>query len=119
MPVLQGGNLPERTLFWHYPHYGNQGGAPTAAVRRGDWKLIEWMEDGRVELFNLAQDVSEKNDLASAEPERTAQMLAELRTFQQDVQARLPTPNPNFRSDQPSGRAARSPKAKAGKKGGS
>jgi arylsulfatase A-like enzyme len=118
MPVLQGGNLPERALFWHYPHYGNQGGAPTAAVRRGDWKLIEWMEDGRVELFNLAQDVSEKNDLASAEPERTAQMLAELRTFQQDVQARLPTPNPNFRSDQPSGRAARSPKGKAGKKGG-
>jgi arylsulfatase A-like enzyme len=119
MPVLQGGNLPERTLFWHYPHYGNQGGAPTAAVRRGDWKLIEWMEDGRVELFNLAQDVSEKTDLASAEPERTAEMLAELRTFQQDVQARLPTPNPNFRSDQPSGRAARSPKGKAGKKGGS
>jgi arylsulfatase A-like enzyme len=118
MPVLQGGNLPERALFWHYPHYGNQGGAPTAAVRRGDWKLIEWMEDGRVELFNLAQDVSEKNDLASAEPERTAEMLAELRTFQQDVQARLPTPNPNFKSDQPSGRAARSPKGKAGKKGG-
>jgi arylsulfatase A-like enzyme len=118
MPVLQGGNLPERALFWHYPHYGNQGGAPTAAVRRGDWKLIEWMEDGRVELFNLAQDVSEKTDLASAEPERTAEMLAELRTFQQDVQARLPTPNPNFKSDQPSGRAARSPKGKAGKKGG-
>jgi arylsulfatase A-like enzyme len=118
MPVLQGDSLPERALFWHYPHYGNQGGAPTAAVRRGDWKLIEWMEDGRVELFNLAQDLSEKKDLASAEPERTAQMLAELRTFQQDVTARLPTPNPKYNPDEPSGRSARSPKGKAGKKGG-
>ncbi len=56
---------PERPLFWHYPHYGNQGGAPGAAIRRGDWKLIEWFEDGRVELFNLAQDLGEKNDLAA------------------------------------------------------
>ena len=51
-------------MFWHYPHYGNQGGAPGAAVRRGDWKLIEWQEDGRAELFNLAQDLGEKNAFA-------------------------------------------------------
>jgi arylsulfatase A-like enzyme len=55
VPLLRGGALPERALFWHYPHYGNQGGAPAAAVRRGDWKLIEWQEDGRVELFHLAR----------------------------------------------------------------
>lgn len=118
LPVLKGGDLPERALFWHYPHYGNQGGAPAAALRRGDWKLIEWQEGPRVELFNLAQDLSEKNDLAATEPGRTAQMLAELRAFQQDVTARLPTPNPKFNPDLPSGRAAREPKGKAAKKGG-
>src|SRR6185312_11050050 len=65
MPLLKGGESPERALFWHYPHYGNQGGAPGAAIRRGDWKLIEWLEDGRVELFDLAADPGEQIDLAA------------------------------------------------------
>jgi arylsulfatase A-like enzyme len=116
LPVFKGSDLPERALFWHYPHYGNQGGAPTAAIRKGDWKLIEWMEDSRVELFNLAQDLSEKTNLAPKEPERVAQMLAELRVYQQDVNAILPKPNPRYNPDQPSGRAAGGRKDKAGKK---
>lgn len=107
MPVFKGDDLPERALFWHYPHYGNQGGAPTAAIRRGDWKLIEWMEDQRLELFNLAQDIGEQTNLAEAQPELTAKLLAELRTLQQDVSARLPTPNPKFQPDQLSGRSAK------------
>src|SRR5690606_36872893 len=53
MPLFEGGALPERALYWHYPHYGNQGGAPFAAIRRGDWKLIEWLEDQRVEVFDV------------------------------------------------------------------
>ena len=58
LPLLtQNRALPERALFWHYPHNGNQGGAPGASVRRGDWKLIEWFEDGgTTELFNLRTD---------------------------------------------------------------
>jgi arylsulfatase A-like enzyme len=112
LPVLKGGDLPERALFWHYPHYGNQGGAPAAAIRRGDWKLIEWMEDQRVELFHLGQDIGEKNDLAKAEPERAAKLLAELRAMQKDVGALMPTPNPHYRADQLSGRAVRAPKGK-------
>ena len=59
-----------RPLFWHYPHYGNQGGAPAGAVRDGDWKLIEWYEDGSLELFNLRDDLGEKNNLAAKEPQR-------------------------------------------------
>ena len=56
VPLLKGGEIRQRTLFWHYPHYGNQGGAPCGFVRDGDWKLIEWYEDGRRELYNLRDD---------------------------------------------------------------
>jgi arylsulfatase A-like enzyme len=109
VPVLKGGTLPERALFWHYPHYGNQGGAPSAAVRRGDYKLIEWLEDGRLELFNVAQDVGEQTDLATKEPQRVAQLRDELRAWQKNVGAKLPTPNPAYVAAQPSGRAAKRP----------
>ncbi len=107
LPLLKDGALPERALFWHYPHYGNQGGAPSAAVRRGDWKLIEWQEDNRVELFNLATDIGESNDLAAQEPLRVAGLRAELHEWQEQVGAKFPIPNPNFDSVKPSGRAAK------------
>jgi arylsulfatase A-like enzyme len=109
LPVLKGGTLPGRALFWHYPHYGNQGGAPAAAVRRGDWKLIEWLEDNRAELFNLAQDPGEKSDLAAKEPKRAAQLRAELHSWQKQVGAKFPSPNPDYDATKPSGRAANRP----------
>ncbi len=116
MPVFKGGTPPERPLFWHYPHYGNQGGAPSAAIRRGDWKLIEWQEDGRTELFNLAKDLSEQNDLAGKEPRRVTQLRDELHVWQQDVGAKFPIDNPDFDANKPSGREAKRPTAQAGKK---
>ena len=70
-PVLDGGELPKRELYWHYPHYGNQGGFPSGAVRDGDWKLIRRYEDGRVHLYNLKDDPSEQTDLAATKPEQT------------------------------------------------
>ena len=106
VPVLRGETPPERALFWHYPHYGNQGGAPAAAVRRGDWKLIKWFEDGREELFNLAGDLGEQRDLAPRETARVAALRAELRAWQQDVGARFPVPNPAYDPAATSGRAA-------------
>jgi arylsulfatase A-like enzyme len=111
VPLLKGDALAERALFWHYPHYGNQGGAPSAAVRRGDWKLIEWPEGNRVELFNLAQDIGEQNDLAEREPRRVAELRAELAAWQRQVGAKFPTPNPNYDATKPSGRAAKRPPA--------
>ena len=71
VPLLRGpGNLEKgpqpRPLFWHYPHYGNQGGSPAAAVRDGDWKLIEWYENGNRELYNVRDDLGE-----TAEPRRS------------------------------------------------
>ncbi len=107
IPLLKGGTLAERALFWHYPHYGNQGGAPGAAVRRGDWKLIEWAEDNRAELFNLAQDIGEQTSLAEKEPQRAAQLHAELAAWQKQVGAKFATPNPNYDATKSSGRAAK------------
>ena len=80
-----------------------------AAIRRGDWKLIEWFEDDRVELYNLAQDIGEKTDLAAKEPERVKQLRAELHAWQKDVAAKLPTPNPGYDASKPSGRGAKRP----------
>jgi len=101
LPVFQGGTLPELALLWHFPHCGNQGDAPGSAIRRGDGKLIKWLEDGRAELFNLAQDLGEKNDLAAKEPRRVAQLRAELQAWQKQVGAKFPISNPNYTPPNP------------------
>jgi arylsulfatase A-like enzyme len=94
--LMQTGSLPERPLYWHYPHYGNQGGRPSGAVRDGDWKLIEFFEDGSLELYNVAEDPVEAVDLAAKEPERVQQLHAQLKEWRQQVNAKMPTPNPNY-----------------------
>jgi arylsulfatase A-like enzyme len=106
LPLLQGTPLPERALYWHYPHYGNQGGAPAAAIRRKQWKLIEWYEDQRVELYNLEADLGEQNDLSAKHPEIAQQMLQELHAWQKSVGALMPTTNPKYDPTKPSGRTA-------------
>jgi arylsulfatase A-like enzyme len=113
LPLFRGGTLPERALFWHYPHYGNQGGAPGAAIRRGNWKLIEWQEDQRVELFDLSRDPGEQNDLARRDPKRADALRAELVAWQKSIPVRFPTPNPNFKPAERSGRAVQQPAVKA------
>jgi arylsulfatase A-like enzyme len=108
-PVLEGtGSLPaDRPLFWHYPHYGNQGGAPGAAIRKGDWKLVVWFEKPDApELYNLAQDIGETRNLAGLEPGRVRELRAELEAWQKDVGALMPSANPAFDPAQPDGRAA-------------
>lgn len=113
-PLLAGqGGLSERPLFWHYPHYGNQGGAPGAAMRQGEWKLIQWFEQEQPELFNLREDLSETKNLAAQEPERVAAMLAKLKAWQKDVGALMPTKNGDYDASRPNGRAA---PGKAGKR---
>ncbi len=97
VPLLQGGTLPERPLFWHYPHYSNQGGGPSGAIRLGDFKLIEWFEDMRVELFNLQDDLGEQHDLAARMPEKVAALRQQLHDWRRRVDAQMPTPNPDYR----------------------
>ena len=100
------GSASGRALFWHYPHYGNQGGAPSAAIRRGDLKLIYWYEDQRIELFDLTKDLSETKNLAQEQTDKVKSMLAELNQWQQQVGAKFPINNPRFTADNPNGRGA-------------
>ena len=90
------GTLDREAVFWHYPHYGNQGGTPSGAVRRGDWKLIEFFEDGSVELYHLGEDVSEDRDLSEHRPDVVAELRARLRTWREEVGAELPAENPDY-----------------------
>jgi arylsulfatase A-like enzyme len=90
-------DLDRGQIFWHYPHWGNQGGIPAAAIREGDWKYIHYFWGKQDELFNLAKDPGERNDLASKETEKATAMKALLKTFLEHTGARLPSPNPNHR----------------------
>lgn len=93
-PLLTGAkkNLERDTLYWHYPHYHRT--KPYGATRNGNWKLIEFFEDERLELFDLKADPYERNDLAAAKPEKSAELLTKLKKWRKDVNAQMPTPNP-------------------------
>jgi arylsulfatase A-like enzyme len=95
-PLLLGGALPDRPLFWHYPHYANQGSRPSGAVRVGTWKLVEHYEDGRVELYDLARDPGETRDLASTEPSRARDLREQLAAWRRSVGAQTNDLNPSF-----------------------
>ena len=97
LDAMRGGDGPERGgIFWHYPHYSNQGGTPACAVRSGRFKLIEWFEDGRVALFDLEADPGERRDLAATEPGTAASLHALLRGWRRSIEAQIPEPNPLY-----------------------
>ena len=100
VPALEGNPLVERPLFWHYPHYGNQGGEPSSIIRRGNDKLIYYHEDQRVELYDLAADVGEQNDLATEKPELSQKLQNELLAWLKSIDADMPTVNPDFSAEQ-------------------
>jgi len=98
-PLLHGAESIEReAIFWHYPHYGNQGGTPGSSVRSGDYKLIEFFEDGRLELYNLREDIGETKNLAASKPETTAQLHRLLHEWRERVEAKIPEPNPKWKN---------------------
>lgn len=98
VPELTGnGSIDRDALYWHYPHYSNQGGFPSGAIRIGDWKLIERYEDGRVHLYNLKDDIGELNDLAKKHPDRVNSMKAKLHTWYQEVDAKFLQPREPWR----------------------
>lgn len=97
VPVLKATNTPSReALYWHYPHYCNQGGKPGAAVRRGEFKLIEFFENGRRELYNLARDLGESRNLFADEPEVARRLGEDLDHWLIQVEAQAMRPNPDF-----------------------
>ena len=88
--------LERDEIFWHYPHYHPGGDSPYSAIRSGQWKLIEFHEDGHVELFSLNDDLSEAKDLANENPEVVRKLKNRLTQWRKSVNAQMPLPNPNY-----------------------
>ena len=97
LPLLKGDQAYDRgPIFFHYPHYGGKGDTPAGAVRMGDYKLIEFYEDGHVELYNLKNDISETRDLSKTEKDKAAEMQKMLHRWRTDCNAKMPTRNPHY-----------------------
>lgn len=115
VPLLrETGDWKRDALFWHYPHHQHyqQGGAmPYSAVREGDLKLIEHLDDDRLELFNLRDDIGEQHDLASEQPQVARRLRERLHAWRKEVGAQMPTPNTNYDPAKP--QHIPTPKAKA------
>ncbi|MHC4625465.1 MAG: sulfatase, partial [Planctomycetota bacterium] len=106
LPLLRGsGDLGRDAIFWHFPAYLQGSGGtwrttPAGAIRKGKWKLIEFFEDGRVELYDIVRDISEKNDLAEKMPEKAKELHELLKNWRESVNAKVPTQlNPKYRPD--------------------
>jgi arylsulfatase A-like enzyme len=99
-------SLDREAIFWHFPcflqgsgdpHGGPFRTTPAGAIRKGDWKLIEWFETGRLELYNLKQDIGESKNLAESHPEKLAELHADMKAWRKSVDAPIPTtPNPKY-----------------------
>jgi len=96
MPAVRNpaGPHPRRSLYWHYPHYHT--GRPSGAIRDGDDKLIEFFEDGRLELYDLKTDPGETKDLAAEAPEKVRTLWRKLKDWRQSVCAQMPQINPAY-----------------------
>ena len=105
IPLLQQkGKLKRDELFWHYPHYQHYqlgGTTPYGAIRKGDFKLIEFFDDMRVELYNLKDDIGEQHNLTAQMPEKVEELRARLHEWRKEVGAQMPSPNPNYDPSKP------------------
>ncbi|MEA4937632.1 MAG: sulfatase [Paludibacter sp.] len=95
-PAFMGAKQDRGAIFWHYPHYPNQGSRPGGAIRIGDYKLIEFYDTGELELYNLKNDIGEHHNLASKEKQRADKMAKQLNAWRKSVKAKMPTKNPAY-----------------------
>ena len=103
LPVLtrDRASLGRSDLFWHYPHYHRGGATPYSAIRSGPWRLVEFYEDRRVELFHLGRDPGERKNLAKTHPRKAGELRDLLHQWRRRVSAQPPRANPEFQA--PSG----------------
>jgi arylsulfatase A-like enzyme len=105
VPLLRGtGGLARRDLFWHYPHHQHYqlgGATPYGAIRSGDYKLIEFFNDMRVELYDIKSDIGEEHDLAREKPKLVDDLRTRLHAWRREVGAQMPTPNPRHDPKKP------------------
>ncbi len=104
LPQLRGDDSGTRTFHTHYPHYHGSAWKPGASIRDGDWKLIEWYEDGKLELFNLKKDIGEKSDLAKKHPDKVKTLAAQLAKWRKETGAKMPKTNKKFDPNKREGR---------------
>ncbi len=88
--------LAREAIYWHYPHYGNQGGTPHSSIVLDKWKLIYPFETKESLLFNLETDPSETANVSSLEPEITSKLMKLVTDWQQEVEASIPKPNLDY-----------------------
>ena len=96
LPVLKGHTLTDRPIFWHYPHYGNQGGTPASSLRYGKWKLIEFFEDMHTELYDLDEDPSETLNLSDVYSLKRDELKKMLHDWRESISAKIPQRNPQW-----------------------
>ncbi len=94
--INQQKKFPREAIFWHYPHYHPGGATPYSAIRNGDYKLIEFLEHGKLELYHLKDDIGETNDLSATQPEKTRELHDQLKKWRLEVNARMPVLNPDY-----------------------
>ena len=93
VPALKAQDYERGPIYWHFPHYSNHGyQSPNGAIRSGQYKLIEYYENGSVQLFDLEKDVGEQNDLSKAKPDITKKLLKMLHDWRDEVDAKMPYP---------------------------
>jgi arylsulfatase A-like enzyme len=97
VPLLRGGKIEPRALYWDYPHYGNQGGSPGSAIRDGRWKLVEWHDEGSVELYDLEADPGEKRNLVGEHADLAARLRESLAKWRREVGAKPATTNSRYK----------------------
>ncbi|MBK1875260.1 sulfatase [Pelagicoccus mobilis] len=116
-PILSGASetIADRDLFWHYPHYHTQGSTPYSAIRSGDYRLIEYHRDGNVELYNLANDIGECNDLSRHQPHIVNKLKQKLHAWRDSVSAQMPTPHPDYDPTKPTLNPSQTKKLKSKK----
>jgi arylsulfatase A-like enzyme len=89
--------LPDRALFWHYPHYNEHpSSVPSSVIRKGDWKLIQTFDPEGIELYNLSDDLGETRNLADAQKAKVEELRRELDSWREDVGAEMMKPNPDY-----------------------
>ena len=100
-PVLTGkGKLKRNAIYWHYPHYNQHPESfPSGVVRAGNWKLIENYETGKLQLFDLKNDLSERKNLVNELPEKAKSLRSMLLRWQEDVGADPMKINPEYQAN--------------------
>lgn len=103
VPLVKGRRKLDRdAIYWHFPHYSNHGmQSPGGAIRCGDYKLLEYYENGSVQLFNLKEDFRERRDISRENPRIVKRLLKKLHQWRADVHAAMMEPNPRYNPEAP------------------